>query len=462
MIDWNPELLAKICKGELIHQSDIPINGFSTDTRTIRPGDIYIALSGENFNGHAFVKAALEKKVSGIIISEKVSLPENFSCFVLKVADCLIALQDCAAHYRKNHSGCFIGVTGSNGKTTTRSMLSYLLSENHRCSSTTGNLNNHIGLPLTLLSTPQDAEYIVLEMGMNHSGEIRDLCKIATPDAALVSNIGPAHIGILGNLKNIASAKAEIFEKLPEKAAAIAPSDTDFTDIFKSTATSGLKTFGKSNAADYKISDVKMSLGEVSFKMTHLETKVICTLPLAGEHNAFNAAAALAIFHSLGFDLASGAKRLESFSAVNARMEKIEKDGINILLDCYNANPGSMTEALKFLSICPGKRIAVLGDMKELGDLSCELHSSIGRLAGELKPELLITVGKESQAIADAAINSGMSRNSVIALNSNDEAAELLRKKLKTGATILFKASRGMHFEKIVQNIWPELAGDLH
>lgn len=460
-INWTPELITQICKGNLVHPGSIAITGFSIDSRSIKPGNIYVALSGESFNGHKFVKSALENGASGAIVSEEIQ-DFNQTGFLIRVKDCLEALQTCASYYRNNHQGCFIGVTGSNGKTTTRSMLTHLLSEKHRCSSTSGNLNNHIGLPLTILGTPHDAEYVVLEMGMNHAGEIRDLCRIASPDSSLVSNIGPAHIGILGSLENIARAKAEIFENMPPLSPTVAPADTEFGEMFRSIAGESLKTFGQSEKADYRLGNLKMTLENVSFDLSHQGLIVNCKLPLAGQHNAFNAAAALAIFHTLGFDLIAGSKRLETFTAVNARMEKIEKDGINILLDCYNANPGSMAEALKFLSICPGNRIAVLGDMRELGEKSLELHSSIGTLAGSLKPELLITVGEDAKAIAAAAIDSGMRSDSVIALNSNDQAAELLKGKLKTGATVLFKASRGMHFEKIVRNIWPELAEDLH
>lgn len=460
--EWNAELIAKICDGRILNPGLKEVTGFSTDTRTISSGNVYVALSGENFNGHAFAQMAIKKQAAGLIVSENIEFEENCEAFVVKVNDCLEALQQCAHHYRKNHRGFFIGVTGSNGKTTTRAMLHHLLSEKHRCSATEGNLNNHIGLPLTILSTPEDAEYVVLEMGMNHSGEIRELCRIAKPDAALVSNIGPAHIGILGNLENIAAAKAEIFELLPPDSQAVAPSDNQFYELFRSVAGESLKTFGQTNSPDYLIENIEMTESNTSFNFSYQDMTIKCMLPLIGRHNAFNAAAALALYHSLGFDISSGAKRMQSFAAVNARMEKVVKDGINILLDCYNANPGSTSEAVKYLSICSKPRIAVLGDMKELGDMSLELHRQVGKLVGELGPEVLLTVGTEAEAIAEAAIEAGMRQESVLALNSNEEAAELLKREMKTGATVLFKASRGMHFEKIVRSIWPELAEDLH
>jgi UDP-N-acetylmuramoyl-tripeptide--D-alanyl-D-alanine ligase len=175
-----------------------------------------------------------------------------------------------------------------------------------------------------------------------------------------------------------------------------------------------------------------------------------------------NAAAALAVYQRLGLPLEKGIKRLESFAAVSARMELVVKDEINILLDCYNANPGSMREALHYLNVCPTPRIAVLGDMRELGDLSQKMHEEIGKLAAELAIERLITVGEDARFIAQAAVAQGLAQDQVNSLNSHDEAAELLNKQLKAGATVLFKASRGMHFEKIIRKIWPELAEDLH
>ncbi|GAB4271263.1 MAG: UDP-N-acetylmuramoyl-tripeptide--D-alanyl-D-alanine ligase [Candidatus Rifleibacteriota bacterium] len=462
MNDWTPDLVAKACKGILVHNADSRITGFSTDTRTLKQGNVFFALAGENFNGHKFIKSAIDKGAAGIVVSESVDLPGNKNFFQVEVSDCLMALQECAAYYRNNHSGVFIGVTGSNGKTTTRSMLAHLLSAKHRCSSTSGNLNNHIGLPLTILATPPEAEYIVLEMGMNHAGEIRTLCNIAKPDAALINNIGPAHIGILGSLENIARAKAEILEQLPENAPCIVPADTDFTELFKKVCSARLQTFGFSKNADFKIENLTVSIDNVKFKLAYLNESAECEIKLAGKHNAANAAAALALYRSLGFNLDEGTQLLSSFTAVNARMEVINRDGVKILLDCYNANPASMQEALNFLSICPGEKIAVLGDMKELGNHSARLHFDIGKFAAKLGCSCIITVGDEAVAIAEGALESGMHKNSVISLNSTDQAAELLKGKLKTGASILFKASRGMHFEKIVRKLWPGLAEDLH
>lgn len=459
---FSAKSLAGACNGKLLQDSSLTISGFSIDTRTIQPGDLFIALKGDNQDGHKFVSQAVKAGAAAVLISAAIDLSAIGPAAVIEVNDTLIALQQIASRYRDELNAFFIGITGSNGKTTTRAMINHLLAAKSRCSATSGNLNNHIGLPLTIMSISPQSEYAILEMGMNHQNEIRALCAIARPQAALISNIGPAHIGILGNLLNIAKAKAEILEHLKAEQIAIVPGDTEFTELFRASTAAELCTFGENHGNDYRISHIKMSIDSISFELSCPSASGKCILNLAGRHNAFNAAAALSLYHQLGFDLAEGCRLMSSFKPVGARMEKVVIDEINILLDCYNANPGSMEEALKFLAICPGERIAVLGDMRELGDLSVALHQQLGEKAAEANPELLICVGQEAENIAKSAIAKGMPASRVIWLTSNEKTAELLKERLQKGSTILFKASRGMHFEQIVQKIWPQLANDLH
>lgn len=454
--------LAKACNGKLLQDSSREVTGFSIDTRTIKPGDLFVALKGENQDGHKYVNTAIKAGAAAVLVSESLGVDALKSAAVIMVNDTLLALQQIAGQRRNELNAFFIGVTGSNGKTTTRSMINHLLAAQKKCSATSGNLNNHIGLPLTLLSIDAESEFAILEMGMNHPDEIRTLCKIARPQAAVISNIGPAHIGILGSLRNIAHAKAEILEHLSAEQIAVVTGDTEFTDLLKAATKARLCTFGEKPENDYRIINLKMTVDTISFDLACPSATGHCLLNLAGQHNAFNAAAALALYHQLGFDLQEGCRLMSSFAPVGARMEKVSINGINVLLDCYNANPGSMVEALKFLAICPPQRVAVLGDMRELGDLSTSLHRQLGEKAAEIKPELLICVGQDASHIADAAKEKGMSATNVISLSSNDQAAELLKEKLQKGSTVLFKASRGMHFETIVQKLWPELVKDLH
>ncbi len=455
--------IAAACNGKIIRGSNTTITGFSIDSRTIRPGEMYIALIGENHDGHKFIGAAVKAGAAAIIVSTLPETDTGNDTGIILVEDTLVALQAIATSRRNELKSFFIGVTGSNGKTTTRSMVHHILADIGRCSATTGNLNNHIGLPMTLLGIAENSQYSILEMGMNHSGEIRNLCKIARPDAVLISNIGPAHIGILGSLENIARAKAEILEHLAAGQTAVVPGDTDFTEIFRTLAGKArLVTFGEKSGNDYRLSDLEMLPDSVSFNLATPEGTRHCVLNLAGRHNAFNAAAAISLCHQIGCDLDQAIRNIATFKPVGARMERVNVDGLTVLLDCYNANPGSMQEALRYLAICSSPRIAVLGDMRELGEMSVTLHRQLGAQAAASSPDLLVCVGQDAAHIADAALAGGLSEERVISLNSGDQAAELLKEKLQKGSTVLFKASRGMHFEKIVQKIWPDLGKDLH
>ena len=455
--------IASICHGKIIRGEGTGITGYSIDSRTIKPGEMYIALIGENHDGHKFIGAAVKAGAAAILVSTPPEAGTADNIGVILVEDTLKALQAIASARRNELKSFFIGVTGSNGKTTTRSMVHHILAEIGRCSTTTGNLNNHIGLPMTLLGISEDSQYSILEMGMNHSGEIRNLCSIARPDAVLISNIGPAHIGILGSLENIARAKAEILEHLTAGQTAVVPGDTDFTEIFRTIAGKArLFTFGEKAGNDYRLSNLEMLPDSVSFKLETPDGVRHCTLGLAGRHNAFNAAAALSLCHQIGCDLDQAIRSISTFKPVGARMERVNVDGLTVLLDCYNANPGSMQEALRYLAICGSPRIAVLGDMRELGEMSTNLHRQLGTQAAAASPDLLVCVGQDAAHIADAARAGGLPEERVISLNSGDQAAELLKEKLQKGSTILFKASRGMHFEKIVQKIWPDLGKDLH
>lgn len=461
--ELDARMLAARCNGRLLNAINPKITGLSIDSRTVKPGNIYVALHGETHDGHTFIPAAVKAGATAILVSTPPDASLTEKVAIIQVSDTLEALQSIARSRRNELPTFFIGVTGSNGKTTTRSMVYHILSEHHRCSTTQGNLNNHIGLPLTLLAVAEDSQYSILEMGMNHSGEIRDLCRIASPDAALISNIGPAHIGILGSLENIARAKAEILEQLPPGKIAVVPGDTDFEHIFKAAATgASLSTFGEKPENDYRLQNLQMYEDSIEFDFITPEGDKRVKLALAGRHNAFNAAAALTLCHRLGCNLDAAIRRIGTFAPVGARMERVNTDGVTVLLDCYNANPGSMQEALRYLTVCHSPRIAVLGDMRELGELSETMHRQLGRQAAKTGLDFLLCVGSDAAFIADEAKLNGMPEERIISLSSGDTAAELLKERLQKGATVLFKASRGMHFEKIVQQLWPDLGKDLH
>ncbi len=461
-LNYTASKIAEICNGELKNNNNELIKKVSIDNRKIEQGDLFIALIGENHDAHKFVSSAVQKGAVAVLVSSD-DIGDTADAAVIKVPDTLIALQKLAQARRKELDSYFIAVTGSNGKTTTRSMITHILSGFKKASTTSGNLNNHIGLPLTILGIDTDSKYSVLEMGMNHPGEIRTLCNIATPDAAVISNVGPAHIGILGSLENIAKAKSEILEQLKPNSPAVLPGDSEYIELLKKVAAkTNYSTFGEKESNDYRITKLNMKTDSIDFIFeTPVGSKKV-ELNLAGHHNAFNAAAALAICHKVGCDLDKSIEQLKTFVPVGARMERINKDGVEVLLDCYNANPASMQEALRYLSICSGHKIAVLGDMRELGTMSDELHRKLGQQAAKSGLDLLVCVGEAVKNTVDAAIDNGMNPNSVILVNSCEDTADLLKGQMKKGVTVLFKASRGLHFEKIVHALWPDLKMDLH
>lgn len=462
MPDWTTNIIAKACNGHLTQDSDNQITGFSIDSRTLKQGNVFIAISGESFDGHKFIETAINNGASNIIYSSDSVKTLNKNVGFVKVDDCLIALQELAHFHRNRCKAKFIGVTGSNGKTTTKEMLLHLFSQKYKCSATKGNLNNHIGVPLTLLEVDQSVEIAIIEMGMNHPGEIRKLCSIANPDCSLITNIGPAHIGILGSLKNIALAKAEIVENIAEDSFSIIPSDSQFIDLISSTAKCKIQTFGIKEDSKYKITSTRTKLDSVEFDFNFEDENYNAKLNLPGEHNAYNATAALAMYSEMGNKLSEGIKFLNTFTVANSRMEIQHIENFKLIIDCYNANPASTKAAIEFLKLCPEPSVAILGDMKELGPLSEKLHREVGTLVARLNFSTLITVGSEAEFISDEAIKNGMKKECVFQLKSNAEAAELLRVRLVGKETILFKASRGMHFEEIIRSLWPNMANNLH
>lgn len=461
-LNYTAKQIAEICDGKLIKDNGRAVKKVCIDNRKVEKDDLFVALIGETHDAHKFVSTAAQQGAAAVLVSSD-EIGDTFDAAVIKVSDTLTALQKLAQARRKELGSLFVAVTGSNGKTTTRSMITHILSGFAKCSTTTGNFNNHIGLPLSILGIDTESKYSVLEMGMNHPGEIRTLCNIASPDAAVISNVGPAHIGILGSLENIAKAKSEILEQLKPGSKVALPGDSEYIDLLKKVASKAdYSTFGEKENNDYRITELNMKADSVDFVLVTPVGKKKVELNLAGHHNAFNAAAALTICHKIGCDLDKSIERLKTFVPVGARMERVNKDGVEILLDCYNANPASMQEALRYLAICKGKKIAVLGDMRELGTMSDELHRKLGQQAASSGLDLLVCVGECVKNTVDAAIDSGMEPNSVILVNSCEDTADLLKGQLKKGVTVLFKASRGLHFEKIVHALWPDLKMDLH
>ena len=388
------------------------ICGVSTDSRSIQPGELFIPLKGPKFDGRRFIDEAIKRGAVALLVDDGLS-----------------ALQALAAYHRSKFKLPIIGITGSVGKTTTKDMLASILAQKFLTLKNEENFNNEIGVPLTLLKLTKKHRAAVIEMGMQGLGEIELLAKLVRPHIAVITNIGEAHLAFLKTKKNIARAKSEIFKYLAPKDYAVINQDDEYFEHLKS----------KVKSKNSKV----ISFGIIEkANLTPRDLKGI-TLPIPGEHNIYNALASIAAAKILNLNKAQIKKGLESFRPSSKRMEIINRpDGVKIINDTYNASPSSMTAALKVLAGTEGRKIALLGDMLELGRSTETFHKKIGSLARKLGIEILISIGERSQAMrADYHIK------------NNRSALKLIKRLLHPGDVLLVKASRGMRLEEVVEAI---------
>ena len=458
---------------------DTEILSVVTDSRKITPGCVFFALCGERFDGHAFTDGALEKGAAGCVISREPDklIPGKF--YVL-VEDTLRALGQLAHFYRMKYDVKVIGITGSVGKTTCREMVSAVLSGRFRVHSTRGNFNNEIGLPMTIFDLSPEDEVMVLEMGMNHFGEIARLTRIAAPDIAVITNIGTAHIGILGSRENIFLAKKEIFEGMKEGSAAVLCGDDDFLpQIARDPALAGkFRIFyaGMSELCSYRGSDVRIDVSGIGEDSRHASIVTECRITMpeirpelkgqaaetadrghrsldfrigaAGLHLVWPATIAAAVADLLGMTGEEILRGLESFSGQRMRCEKY--GDILLFDDTYNASPDSMKSSLQLIACLPtGRKAAVLGDMLEQGSFAEALHREVGAAAAQAGIDTLITIGELSADMADEAIKRGL--RDVRAFKDRESAAEAVKEITEPGTAILFKASHGMALDRLAK-----------
>ena len=431
------ESLAKITDAVILKSSDIQISDFSTDTRTLKSGDTYLPLKGENFDGEKFIEDALNKGAIGYLTtSDKIF---NSANFVLKVENTQEAYLKIASFKRLSINPKVIGVTGSSGKTTTKEMIASVCSQKFKTQKTQLNHNNEIGFCQTIMSMPQNTEVLILEMGMRGFGQIELLSKYAIPDITVISNVGTAHIGLLGSRENIAKAKCEIVKYQKENGVFIAPDD----DLIKKTVQfSGTKIFTP-----------KFNLLEQKIGYTKFEYKnKIWELNLEGEYNVCDAILAIETGFALKMDYQEIFEGLKKYQPIEKRWEVLTKNGYNIIKDCYNANPESMKSALKTIFDLYPNSVIVLGDMGELGDDSVFYHREIGNFikSQNYKYKKLITVGNLSKEISNINDNS-------INFNDNIKAAEYILKNIEKNSTVFLKASRSMKFEQIAEIIGQQI-----
>jgi UDP-N-acetylmuramoyl-tripeptide--D-alanyl-D-alanine ligase len=425
--------------------ADVQFTSVGSDSRNIVAGQLFVALKGANFDGNSFAQEALKLGAVAVLVSDATLQVEPR----VAVADTRLALGELAKYWRQKFDMPVVAVTGSNGKTTTKEMLSAILSvvtqDSASVHATYGNLNNDIGVPLTLLKIRKNHQYAVVEMGMNHLGEIDYLTHIAQPDVALINNAGIAHIGELGSRDNIAKAKGEIFAGLKADGVAVINADSDYASYWKSlNPNRKIVTFGLKKAADVSARYQELD-GYASVLLTAAGTEVSVQLNVQGEHNISNALAAATAAYALGVSLSDIGRGLASFTGVYGRLER--KAGINgavVIDDTYNANPDSMKAAINVLAKLAGKKILVLGDMGELGADAQNMHAEVGAYAKAAGLAALYCLGNLS---VETARSFGQGAEH---FSSAEAIAQAVLPALEQGTTVLVKGSRFMQMERVV------------
>ena len=456
MKDIKVKDIIDICKGKLIcGDEEIVCQNFSKDTRTVVNGDVYVGIKGENFDGNTLYKEALEKGASVAII-EKIEPEKIEGKTIIVVENTIKALQEIASYKRSLYNIPVIAVTGSVGKTSTKDIIASVMSTRYKVLKTQGNLNNHIGLPMTILGL-KDHTAIVVEMGMNNFGEISTLTNIAKPTCCVITNIGTSHIGILGSRENILKAKLEILEGLMKNGNIIINNDNDLLNKWyeENKDNYNITTCGIHTNSDILATDVKVleNGSEFKIKLEAKEHKI--KVPVAGEHFVINSLCAIAVGMANNIKMEDVICGIEGFELTKRRME-ISKNskGTIIINDTYNASYDSMKAAIKCLANMNGnKKIALLGDMFELGEYEEELHRKVGEEVAKNSVDILVTVGNAAKFIADEASKLNMKKENIIECNSREEAVELVNKIAEKDDIILVKASNGMKFDKIIEKI---------
>jgi len=443
---------------EILRRSErMEIKGVSIDSRHIKEGELFVALKGDRFDGHDFVPDAIKKGAWGALV-ERVALESKFASLggiknILPVEDTLFALQELSHMHRKKFSIPLVGITGSNGKTTTKEMLAGILRQKGPVLKNEGNLNNHIGVPLTLLKLNKKHKTAVVEMGMSAPGEIDMLARLVSPTVGVNTNIGPAHLEFLGSLDGVAQAKGELLDNLRPDGAAVLNADDRYFGTLKSKFNGRIVTFGIENGADVRATDVRQDRDYTDFTLTADGSTVKVRLQAIGRHNVYNALAAAAAAIAADMPLEAVKYGLDDFVPVAMRSEIKELQGRTVLADYYNANPASMEAALvTLMSLKSNKQaIAVLGDMLELGETSAEAHRELGRTAARLGVDIIITFGTLMKHTAEGALGAGLPRERVLETQTHAEAAGLVRELSRPGDVVLVKGSRGMKMEKVLE-----------
>jgi UDP-N-acetylmuramoyl-tripeptide--D-alanyl-D-alanine ligase len=435
------------------HAGALAVNGYSIDSRTIAAGDLFFAVRGERFDGHDFVAAAVERGAVAAVVSRVLvaRLPDAALAMPLLIAeDPLIALQALAAHVRRQWGKRVVAVTGSAGKTTTKDAIAAALGAKFNVLKSQGNLNNAYGLPLQLLRLKKEHEVAVVEMGMNHLGEIEALARIAAPDWGVVTNVGTAHVeNFVEGQAGIARAKFELVAALPANGIAFLNCDDPYVSQFGRDFSGRVVYFGKGPCADPQILGVTEDLTGLHIRYRSGQRESELTLHLLGAHNAQNALAGLAVAREAGVDEDAAAAKLALLTPGDKRGELIEIAGATILNDSYNSNPEALCSMILTLAARRGgRRILVAGEMLELGEHGPGLHAASGRAAAEAGLDLVVGVRGNAEYLAAAACAGGVAS---LFLPDAEAAGKWLKQNLREGDVVLVKGSRGVHLERAIE-----------
>lgn len=449
ILDILQEIEGELLQGNINEE----LSEISVDTRTIKPQETFVAIE----TGNKYIEEALKKRAKICIVEttiKKEILMKYENTTIIIVKNSIIALQKLASYKRKKYNIPVIAITGSVGKTSTKDIIANVVNQEYKVLKTEGNFNNHIGLPLTILKL-KDHTALVVEMGMNHLGEIRVLTQIAQPTIAVITNIGTSHIGILGSRENILKAKLEIVEGLKENGTLIINYDNDLLqkwyqpNVHKNTITYGIE-----NKCKYQAYEENIKENGSSYHIQLKEKEYNVQVPVSGTHFIYNSLAAISVGMALNIKPEKIIEGIKNFQLTKKRMEIEKINNVTIINDSYNASYESMKYAIEYLKNIEGKRkIAVLGDMLELGEYAKELHKKVGEEVVKNNIDILITVGENAKNIANKGIKLGMDINKVYTFNTNEEAIKCLKTMLEPLDAVLLKASNGMKFINILEKL---------
>ena len=440
--------IAKATSGKIICGSDKGvIHAITTDSRQADKDVLFIPLKGERADGHDYIPSALDK--GAVSISEREIDSDKT---VIKVADTRLALGDIARYYKAKYVVPTVSITGSVGKTTTKDLVYAVIAEKYKTHKTPNNFNNDIGVPLTVFGIEKEHEAAVIEMGMNHFGEISHLAGIVKPDVAIITNIGMSHIENLGSQEGIFKAKMEITENFTEANTLIVNGDDKFLGNISDTPYKLVK-FGMSDTNDVYAKDIEnKGLSGMDFTVVHPDGEFRCSLKQPGEHNIYNALAAVCAGLNMGLAEFEIARGIENCVYTSSRLEISEHNGMEIINDCYNSSPDSVRAALKVMTnTLKSRRVAVLGDILEMGEYAKDAHFDLGKTVKDMGINFLITAGNNAKHIADGAKSSGM--ENVVSYTTTDELVSDINNLVKPDDCILVKASHGMEFYKVTEAI---------